>query len=94
MVVRICTVCGRRCEVPGARRCSRHVIALRGAEAKRAQRITYATQTTCWICGQTVAAGEARVADHIIPCSPGGADDPTNMRLAHAACHDRRHRGG
>jgi 5-methylcytosine-specific restriction endonuclease McrA len=76
------------------RRCARHKITPRGAEAKAAQRITYATQTVCWICGWTIGLDQPRVADHVIPGALGGADDPENMRLAHAACHAQRHRGG
>jgi 5-methylcytosine-specific restriction endonuclease McrA len=93
-VLTTCAVCGKRCEISaGPPRCAKHAIKPRGAEAKRAQRLVYRTQTSCWICGNTIGLEEPRVADHIIPRSQGGADDPTNMRLAHAACHAQRHRG-
>ncbi len=36
----------------------------------------------CWKCG-----GRATTADHIVPTSHGGTDDPGNLRAACRACN-------
>ena len=46
----------------------------------------------CHICHKRVA-GRERSADHLIPRSQGGSDDPINLRLAHRRCNSRRSDG-
>lgn len=43
----------------------------------------------CGICGEPVEAGDATL-DHIVPISLGGADESSNVRLAHSLCNSRR----
>lgn len=43
----------------------------------------------CGICGKDVEDGQESF-DHIIPKGLGGPDDPTNIRLAHRTCNNRR----
>lgn len=43
----------------------------------------------CGICGEPVEASDATL-DHIVPISLGGADQPSNVRLAHSTCNSRR----
>jgi 5-methylcytosine-specific restriction endonuclease McrA len=43
----------------------------------------------CGICGESVEVGDATL-DHIVPISLGGADEPSNVRLAHSLCNSQR----
>lgn len=43
----------------------------------------------CGICGKPVEPADATL-DHIVPISLGGADEPSNLRLAHSLCNSRR----
>lgn len=43
----------------------------------------------CGICREPVDTGDATL-DHIVPISLGGADEPSNVRLAHSLCNSRR----
>jgi 5-methylcytosine-specific restriction endonuclease McrA len=43
----------------------------------------------CGICGEPVEADDATL-DHIVPISLGGADEASNVRLAHSLCNSRR----
>lgn len=40
----------------------------------------------CHICGQKIF-GKEWDAEHVIPLALGGADDDSNLRPAHKACH-------
>lgn len=40
----------------------------------------------CHLCG----AEGADTADHLVPRSRGGTDDPSNLRAAHRVCNARR----
>ena len=46
----------------------------------------------CHLCGRRVRRIEA-TADHLIPRSHGGGDDPINLRLAHRSCNSSRGAG-
>ena len=68
-----------------------------GHRYRQVQRIVYARETHCWLCGEYVDqtlrpnARRARTVDHVIPLSKGG--DPlsrANARLAHRTCNSSR----
>lgn len=44
----------------------------------------------CHICGLLVPSGQEHL-DHVVPISRGGADTPSNVRVAHALCNLRKH---
>lgn len=57
-----------------------------GAYATRASRAVLLTQgRCCWICGE-----RATTADHVVPRSKGGDDDPANLRPACRKCNTAR----
>lgn len=75
---------------------------LRAPKRRRAERLRQAKRAPidreaiferdewlCGICGEPVEADEATL-DHIVPISLGGADEPSNVRLAHFLCNSRR----
>lgn len=81
--------CGRACTPrygKGRREVPRSV---RLAVAKR-------DRWQCWLCGEGVPrhvpANHPRelTADHVVPRSLGGSDDPINLRAAHRLCNSRR----
>lgn len=41
----------------------------------------------CHLCGGKITVGQAWEIEHVIPLAQGGADEPGNMRPAHARCH-------
>lgn len=41
----------------------------------------------CHICERRIRAGEPWDAEHVVPLALGGADDDSNLRPAHKACH-------
>lgn len=43
----------------------------------------------CHICGQKIF-GKGWEVEHVIPLALGGADDESNMRPAHTACHGKK----
>lgn len=58
--------------------------------AKRA-RIFLAAEGRCHICNFKIDATKQKwEAEHVKPLWLGGADDETNMRPAHVACHARK----
>lgn len=58
-----------------------------GRYARRLVAITLHTYgTVCHLCRQD----GARTADHLIPRSKGGSDDPANLRPAHQGCNSLR----
>lgn len=48
--------------------------------------IFVAAKGICHLCGGYIR-GKPWEAEHVIPLAMGGADDGTNMRPAHKACH-------
>lgn len=50
------------------------------------------TWTPCPLCGQTMTPDQALDVDHVVPVAAGGTDDPSNLRLTHAACNRARPR--
>lgn len=48
---------------------------------------------SCWLCGVEVAPADFTL-DHVIPRSEGGSHDAENLRAAHLACNQGRHRLG
>jgi 5-methylcytosine-specific restriction endonuclease McrA len=75
---------------------------LRAPKRRRAERLKQARRAPidreaiferdgwlCGICGELVEADDATL-DHIVPISLGGADEPSNVRLAHSLCNSRR----
>ena len=68
-----------------------------GYRYRQLQRIVYARETHCWLCGeyvdQTLHHNDrmARTVDHVIPLELGGAEyDLTNCRLAHRRCNSSK----
>jgi 5-methylcytosine-specific restriction endonuclease McrA len=62
-----------------------------------ARQIVYARESLCYICGEPVdknlPAGHpmAPQLEDVMPVSKGGKPtDPANLRLAHAACNNRK----
>lgn len=52
------------------------------------ERVFEAAGRCCHICGGTIDPRKERWdVEHVRPLSMGGADDETNMRPAHVACH-------
>lgn len=41
----------------------------------------------CHLCGGLVSVGQKWDLSHEVPLALGGADDTSNWRVAHAACH-------
>ena len=50
-------------------------------------RIFNAAGGRCHICEQRIQVGQPWEVEHRIPLALGGADDESNMRPAHTACH-------
>lgn len=51
---------------------------------------------SCWLCGGGIdpsaipTSPVSATVDHLVPRSRGGSNDPTNLRLAHRRCNNRR----
>ncbi len=50
-------------------------------------RVFDAAGGVCHLCGQKIHVGERWDVEHVRALSLGGADDESNMRPAHYACH-------
>ncbi len=57
--------------------------------------VLHAAGGLCHICGEVInlARGDKMEVEHVIPLGLGGADDVTNWRPAHAACHRHKTKG-
>jgi 5-methylcytosine-specific restriction protein A len=44
----------------------------------------------CHICEQRIQVGQPWDVEHVIPLALNGADDASNMRPAHKACHGEK----
>lgn len=76
---------------PWCARCRhRHLVGLAcwvGRYAGKVTQLVLITQgDVCWLCGRAGADS----ADHVIPRSRGGTDDPANLRPAHQTCNSSR----
>lgn len=45
----------------------------------------------CGLCEKPLHSGEIIDADHIVPRSRGGTDEPENLQLVHRPCHKEKH---
>lgn len=46
-----------------------------------------AAKGVCHLCEQRIQVGQPWEVEHVRPLALGGADDESNMRPAHKACH-------
>ena len=44
----------------------------------------------CYLCGEAFYDMKQISVDHVVPLSEGGADEITNLRLAHVLCNNRK----
>jgi 5-methylcytosine-specific restriction protein A len=58
----------------------------RSISTARRVAIFVAAKGICHLCGGGIQ-GKGWEVEHVIPLAMGGADDETNMRPAHKACH-------
>jgi 5-methylcytosine-specific restriction endonuclease McrA len=86
--LRTCSVCGGIART--GNRCERHRRPPRsGTYTRDAKRIVQAA-AHCHLCGEGPRPSDPFVADHVIPRSRGGSDDPSNLAPAHRSCNGRR----
>jgi 5-methylcytosine-specific restriction protein A len=70
----------------GHREVDEAVTARRPISTARKVAIFLAAKGICHLCGGYIR-GKLWEVEHVIPLAMGGADDETNMRPAHKACH-------
>jgi len=58
----------------------------------RRLRIFEAASGICHLCERKIQSGEKWEAEHVRPLALGGADDESNLRPAHLACHSDKTR--
>ena len=58
----------------------------------RRLRIFEAAHGVCHLCERKIQSGEKWEAEHVRPLALGGADDESNLRPAHLACHSDKTR--
>ena len=59
----------------------------RSLSAMQRLKVFEAARGICHLCEQRIQVGQAWEVEHVRPLALGGADDESNMRPAHKACH-------